>query len=86
MLKPGSTYLVTRRCLERRFRLRPEKAVTDLLDYLIGYAALQAGVEVIAFVAMSNHWHGVIFDPDANLSEFMERLDSLSAGLKQTSC
>lgn len=79
MLKPGSTYLVTRRCLERRFRLRPERAVTDLLDYLIGYAALQAGVEIIAFVALSNHWHGVIFDPDSNLSVFMERLDSLAA-------
>ncbi len=79
MLTPGATYLVTRRCLERRFRLRPEQAVTDLLDYLIGYAALQAGVEVICFVALSNHWHALIFDPDARLSVFVERLDSLSA-------
>ena len=55
MLKPGATYLVTRRCIERRFRLRPEQAVTDLLDYLIGYAILQSGVEVVAFVALSNH-------------------------------
>lgn len=33
VLEPGTTYLVTRRCLERRFRLRPEQAVNDLLYY-----------------------------------------------------
>lgn len=79
MLTPGATYLVTRRCLERRFRLRPEQAVNDLLDYLIGYAALQSGVEVIAFVSLSNHWHAVIHDPEARLAEFVERLCSLAA-------
>ena len=52
VLKPGTTYLVTRRCLERRFRLRPEQAVNDLLDYLVGYAALQSGVEVVAMVVL----------------------------------
>jgi len=56
VLKPGTTYLVTRRCLERRFRLRPEQAVNDLLDYLVGYAALQSGVEVVAAVVLSNHY------------------------------
>jgi putative transposase len=79
MLTPGATYLVTRRCLERRFRLRPEQAVNDLFDYLIGYAALQSGVEVVAFVALSSHWHAVIHDPDARLAEFVERLCSLAA-------
>ncbi len=79
LLKPDTTYLVTRRCLERRFRLRPEQAVNDLLDYLIGYAALQSGVEIVAMVAMSSHLHFVLHDPDTGLADFMERLGSLSA-------
>ncbi len=32
---PGTIYLVTRRCLERRLFLRPDKRLVELLEYLL---------------------------------------------------
>jgi putative transposase len=79
LLRAGSTYLVTRRCRDRRFRLRPDDEVTSLLDYLIGDAAFLSGVEVVAAVAMTNHIHLVLHDPEARLPEFMQSLCSFAA-------
>lgn len=68
---PGQTYLLTRRCSERRFFLRPDDQTTQLFLYCLAEAAQRYGVEVIAWVAMSNHYHAVVHDPAGVLPEFM---------------
>jgi REP element-mobilizing transposase RayT len=74
---PGSTYLVTRRCTQRQFLLRPSALVNQTFTYCLAYAASQTGVLVHAYCALSNHFHAVVTDPDARLPEFMACLDKL---------
>lgn len=76
---PGATYLVTRRCAERRFFLRPSKPLNDLLLYLLAVAARRFGVQVHAFCVLSNHLHLVLTDPHARLPAFQQFLDALVA-------
>ncbi len=76
---PGAQYLLTRRCSERRFFLRPSKAVNDLLRYVLAVAAERYGVILHAFCVLSNHVHVVLTDARGNLPAFERYLDSLVA-------
>ena len=73
----GTTYLVTRRCSQRQFLLRPSKATTQLLGYLLAVAAERYCVDVHAFCAMSNHIHLVVTDREAQIPAFGRFFDSL---------
>ncbi len=72
---PGRTYLLTRRCSERRFFLRPSKKLNELFLYCLAYAAREKRMRVHAFCVMSNHYHVVASDPEGNLPDFMHLLD-----------
>ena len=76
---PGVCYLITRRCSERRFFLRPDPKVQQIFEYLLGFLAKAYGVEIHAFVVMSNHYHLVITDTKGYLPDFMRDLNSLLA-------
>lgn len=76
---PGTTYLITRRCSERRFFLRPSRTSNDVFLYLLAVAAQRAGVHVHAYCVLSNHFHMVVTDPDARLPEFKQYLNGLLA-------
>ena len=76
---PGSTHLLSRRTSERRLFLRPDALVTQAFLYCLGYAAFTFGIDVHAFVALSNHIHLVVTDPNGVLPEFMHCLDLLVA-------
>jgi REP element-mobilizing transposase RayT len=76
---PGTTYLVTRRCSERRFFLKPTPATSEIFLYLLAVAANRYGVLVHAFCVLSNHCHLIVTDPDGQLPAFMQYLDSLVA-------
>ncbi|NJK31226.1 MAG: hypothetical protein HC927_01765 [Deltaproteobacteria bacterium] len=73
---PGKTYLITRRCSERRFFLRPDEEVTHVFKYVLARACEMYGVELHAFVAMSNHYHLVATDPYGRLPDFEQYLNS----------
>jgi REP element-mobilizing transposase RayT len=75
----GSCYLVTRRCLERRFFLRPSPRTTAAFRYLLAVAASRHGIRVHAFCVLSNHVHLVVSDPHAKLPLFHRDLDGLVA-------
>jgi REP-associated tyrosine transposase len=75
----GSTYLVTRRCSERRFFLRPSKATDAIFRYVLAVAANRYGIQVHAYCVLSNHFHLVVTDPRARLPEFHRYLDGLVA-------
>ena len=76
---PGITYLVTRRCSERRFFLRPDPEVTGTFEYLLGLLSGKHGIEIHAYVVMSNHYHLVLTDVRGRLPEFQRELNSLLA-------
>jgi REP element-mobilizing transposase RayT len=76
---PGTTTLVTRRCSERRFFLRPSRATSEIVLYVLALAAQRYGVCVHAFCVLSNHVHLVITDVEGRLPAFMQYLDSLVA-------
>jgi REP element-mobilizing transposase RayT len=80
----GRTYLITRRCTQRQFLLRPSRITNQLVRYCLGVAALQTAIELHAVCFMSNHWHGVVTDPSARLPEFLERFHRLLARAQNT--
>jgi putative transposase len=82
---PGRTYLVTRRCTQRQFLLKPSRRTNQLVRYCLAVAATKTGVLLHAACFMSNHWHGVVTDPFARLPEFLEHFHRLLAKAQNTS-
>jgi putative transposase len=76
---PGTVYLVTRRCAQRQFLLRPSKTVNDVFRYVLAVAAGRYGIVVHAYCVLSNHYHLVVTDPFARLPAFHQFLDALVA-------
>jgi putative transposase len=75
----GTTYLLTRRCAQRQFLLRPAKATSAIFLYVLALAARRFGVRVHAFCVLSNHFHLIVTDLDARLPAFSQYLDALVA-------
>jgi REP element-mobilizing transposase RayT len=76
---PGTTYLVTRRCSERRRFLRPSALVNEIFLFVLALAARRYGLAVHAFCVMSNHYHLLVTDPRAQLPAFVQYLDAVVA-------
>ncbi len=76
---PATTYLVTRRCLQRRFLLRPSPLTNQTVGYLLAVAAARFDIQVHVFCVLSNHFHLVVTDPKAQLPAFHQYFDSLVA-------
>lgn len=76
---PGTTYLVTRRCAQRQFLLKPRRLTNETFLYLLAVAARRYGIEVHAFCVLSNHYHLVVTDRDARIPAFHQFLDGLLA-------
>jgi REP element-mobilizing transposase RayT len=72
----GVTYLITRRCTQRQFLLRPSKKVNEILLFCLAAAAEKFGTRVHAFVFMSNHYHLVVTDPHGRLDAFLHWLNT----------
>ncbi|MBI5485695.1 MAG: hypothetical protein HY905_00020 [Deltaproteobacteria bacterium] len=62
-LLAGSTYLNSRRTLDRMFLLRPDPFVTQVFLYCLAYTATQCNILVHGFVCLSNHHHLLLTDP-----------------------
>ena len=76
---PGATYLITRRCSERRFFLQPSQVVFQIFAYALAIAASRTGVLVHAVCVMGNHYHLVATDPHGRISEFYHFLHQFTA-------
>jgi putative transposase len=81
---PGRFYLITRRCTQQLFLLRPDDATTNAFLYCLAVAAQRFGIEVLITVAESNHHHTVIFDRNGTVSSFMEEFHRLVARSQNT--
>src|SRR5262245_14325995 len=69
---PGRTYLLTRRCSERRFFMRPDAATSNAFIYCLAVSAERFDIDVIAFCAMTNHHHIVAVDRNGRLPDFLQ--------------
>ena len=65
-------YLITRRCSERRFFMRPDKETTNAFIYCLAVSAQRFGIGVVGFGTMSNHYHAVIVDSEGCLPDFLQ--------------
>jgi putative transposase len=76
---PGRFYMVTRRCTQRQFLLRPDEETNNAFLYCLALAAQHSSVEVLLTCAMSNHHHTVVFDRDGTIPVFTEHFHKLLA-------
>ncbi len=76
---PGARYLITRRCCQRTFRLRPSPDTTHALAYCLALALEKTGVILHAACFMSNHHHLVVTDPRGELPNFLRELHRFAA-------
>jgi REP-associated tyrosine transposase len=76
---PGQFYMLTRRCTQRLFLLRPDDATNNAFVYCLAVAAQRCEIDVLLTVAASNHHHTIIFDRHGRCSEFAEHFHRLMA-------
>jgi putative transposase len=76
---PGRSYLITRRCSERRFLMRPCRETNNAFVYCMAIAAQKSKVSVVCVGTTSNHYHGVVVDNQGRLPEFLEHFHKLFA-------
>lgn len=71
--------MITRRCTQRQFLLRPDPETNNAFTYCLIEAALRCQITVLLSCAMSNHHHTVIFDPLGRYPEFVEHFHKMLA-------
>jgi hypothetical protein len=76
---PGRCYLITRRATQRQFLLRPDPRTNAIFAYCLGEAATRYEIDLIAWVAMSNHYHAVVHDRHGRLPAFLEHFHKMMA-------
>ena len=76
---PRQFYLVTRRCTQRQFLLRPDPATNNAFLYCLAEAASRCEIDILLPCAMSNHYHAVIYDRAGRYPEFIEHFHKFLA-------
>jgi len=75
----GAYYMITRRCTQRQFLLRPDDATNANYLYCLIEAALRFQIDLVMMCMMSNHHHLVIRDRFGRYPEFIEHLHRMIA-------
>ena len=76
---PRRFYLVTRRCTQRQFLLRPDDVTNQAFTYCLAEAAQRFEIDVLLPLAESNHHHTVIFDRYGRVPQFLEHFHKMLA-------
>lgn len=76
---PGRVYMITRRCTQRQFLMRPDEKTNNAFVYCLAVAAARYEVDVLFTTAMSNHHHTGIYDRLGNYPEFIGYFHKLFA-------
>jgi hypothetical protein len=71
--------MVTRRCTQQQFLLRPSKETNNAVIYCLAVAAQKYEVDVMDFMQMSNHVHDGIYDRQGTGPAFYEHFHKLLA-------
>jgi hypothetical protein len=75
----GQFYLLTRRCTQRQFLLRPDEVTNNAFAYCLGEAAQRFEIDIVLPTAMSNHHHTVLFDRYGRYPQFIEHFHKMLA-------
>jgi len=70
---PNKYWLLTRRCVQRMFLMRPDEAMNNAFLYCLIEAALRFDIRLLLAQMMSNHHHVVLYDPGDHVVEFYHR-------------
>jgi REP element-mobilizing transposase RayT len=76
---PGQFVIVTRRCTQRQFLLRPDEDTNNAFTYLLAEASQHCEMNVILAQMMPNHHHTSLYDRHGRHVEFRERFHGLLA-------
>jgi putative transposase len=76
---PGQFYMLTRRCTQRQFLLRPDEETNNAFVYCLAEAAQRFQIELIASQQMSNHHHTILFDRCGRIIEFTQHFHKMLA-------
>jgi REP element-mobilizing transposase RayT len=79
MILPDRFYIVTRRCSQRMFLLRPDPEANRRFLYCLIEAANRWGITVVLPSMMSNHHHTIIYDREGHVVEFVQHFHSMLA-------
>ncbi|MCE9578145.1 MAG: hypothetical protein K8W52_33780 [Deltaproteobacteria bacterium] len=71
--------MLTRRCTQRQFLLRPDPTTNATFLYCLAEAAQRFDIEVILPSVLSNHHHTICFDRHGRIIEFVEHLHKFIA-------
>lgn len=71
--------MVTRRCTQRQYLLRPDAETNNAVIYCLAVAAQRYDIEIMDFVQMTNHLHEGIFDRKGTAPAFYEHFHKLLA-------
>lgn len=74
---PGTAYFLSPTCDRREFRLKPTRETKAAFAFTMVEAATKHGVDIIAVMQMSSHYHAVVFDRLGRLSEFLRDFHAL---------
>ena len=80
----GETVMITRRCTQRQFLLRPDEETNEIYLYALGLAAERYGVDLIYAMVLNNHHHLHSHDRKGDRAEFYRYLHSVVA--RATNC
>lgn len=68
---PGTAYFLSPTCDRKEFRLKPTPETRAAFAFTMVEAANRHGVDIIAVMQMSSHYHAVVYDRLGRLSEFL---------------
>jgi putative transposase len=71
--------MITRRCTQRQFLMRPDQETNNAFIYCLAVAAERHRIRVLFTIAMSNHHHTGIEDPEGSYPAFIEHFHKLFA-------
>ncbi len=75
----AATWEISRRCVDRKFLLRPDAEVRSALLYCFAFTCEKYQMLLHALTLMDNHYHGSVSDPLGNRNDFVWELHGLIA-------
>lgn len=79
MILPDRFYMVTRRCSQRMFLLKPGDDCNQIFEYCLIEAAIRWDITVVLPSVLSNHHHTIIYDRRGHVIEFTQHFHSMLA-------
>ena len=76
---PARFYMITRRCTQRQFLLRPDRETNNNFLYCLAEAAARFEIDVLLPSALSNHHHTIVFDRHGRVIEFVAHFHKMLA-------